>query len=296
MLVKCKCGNTNAIKNGIKRGKQQYQCKRCKHQWLEEIQEVNGRLPRILVFDIETSPIIAPVWGLFKQNISHKHIIKDWFVINWAAKWLFEEEIMTGVLTPKEAKKGDDNRIIKKIWDIFDRADMVIAHNGDRFDIAKLNSRFLKYDFKLPSPYQSIDTLKTARKFRNTSNKLDYLCGMLDIATKIETGGMTLWLDCIKGDKKALTTMDEYCQNDVLILEQLYIRLRPYMRNHPNLGLYMDSDYELCPNCGSDMLKWGYLHYTRANIYECARCNDCGSYMRARKSTLPKEKRDLILT
>lgn len=295
-MLKCpKCGSYENVKNGTKQGLQQHLCKQCKHQWFQEPVEERG-LPRILVFDTETSPLIVPTWGLYKQNISHKHIIKDWFVINWAAKWLFEEEIMTGVLTPSEAKESDDKRIIKKIWNIFDRADMVIAHNGDRFDIAKLNSRFLKHDLKLPTLYKSIDTLKTARQFRNTSNKLDYLCSMLDIETKIETGGMALWLDCMDGSKKALKKMDEYCQNDVLILEQLYLKLRPYMRKHPNLGLYMDSDYELCPNCGSDKLKWGYKHYARVNIYECARCQECGSFMRGRKNIIPKEKRNLLLT
>lgn len=254
------------------------------------------KLPKILVFDIETAPLEVYTWGLYDQNIGINQIKNDWFVLNWSAKWLFDDEIITGVLNKKELLRKDDKRIIKKVWELFNQADMVIAHNGDRFDIAKLNARFLKHNMGLPSPYKSIDTLKIARReFRLTSNKLDYICQFLGIKGKLDTGGFELWKDCINGSMEALNKMDIYCQNDVIILEKMYLKLRPYIRNHPNYALYMESDYEVCPNCGSDKLEWGYLYHTRVNAYESAKCKDCGAYMRSRKSFIDKNKKDLIL-
>ncbi len=255
------------------------------------------KIPNILVFDIETSQMLVKIWQLRGNDyIDTNRIIEDWFVLCWSAKWLFDDHIMTGVLTPKEAKERDDKRITEKIWNLFDKADIIIAHNGDRFDIAKLKARFLKHKLGLPSPYKSIDTLKVARKeFRLTSNKLDYICDFTGLDRKLDTGGIELWDKAEAGDSKALKKMDEYCQNDVLILEQMYLELRPYIKNHPNLALYMESDYEVCPNCGSDKLKWGYLYRTRVNEYESAKCMNCGAYMRARKSNLTKDKKELIL-
>ena len=147
-----------------------------------------------------------------------------------------------------------------------------------------------------PSPYKTVDTLKVARKeFKLTSNKLDYICQYLELDKKLDTGGFELWKRCVNGDIKALKEMDEYCQNDVRILEDLYLELRPYIKNHPNLALYMESIYELCPNCGSDKLRWGYLYKTRVNQYDCAKCQDCGAFMRARKSNIDKDKKDILL-
>lgn len=256
-----------------------------------------GKIPNILVFDIETAPLEVYTWGLYDQTININQIKHDWFVLCWSAKWLFDDQIMTGVLTKREALDKNDKNIVEKIWKLFDKADIIIAHNGDRFDIAKLNARFLKHELGQPSPYKTIDTLKVARKeFRLTSNKLDYICDYTGLDRKIETGGFDLWKRCVQGDTKALKLMDEYCQNDVIILEQMYLKLRPYIKNHPNLALYMESDYEVCPNCGSDKLKWGYLYRTRVNQYDCAKCQSCGAFMRARKSGLDKEKKDLILS
>ena len=253
-----------------------------------------GELPKILVFDIETAPIEAYVWGLWDQNIAINQIKHDWFVLSWSAKWLFDPEVKHCRLTSKEALKKDDKRITKELWKLFDEADIIIAHNLDKFDKPRMNTRFLKHGLLFPSPYQTVDTLKVAkREFKVSSNKLNYLCQFLGLNVKMETGGFELWEKCLKGNEEALEKMDVYCRQDVLILEELYLKLRPYIRSHPNVGLYLDSSVPVCPNCGSDKLKWGLKYTTPANQYQTARCK-CGAFVRAKTSTINKDSKKVL--
>lgn len=235
-----------------------------------------GYAPKVLIFDIETSPMEVYTWGIFDQNIGINQIKKDWNILCYSAKWLFSKEILHDRLTGSESKRRDDKRITKSLWKLLDEADIVVAHNGDAFDIKKANARFLFHKLDLPSPYKSVDTLKIARRnFRVTSNKLDYLCRFLGLETKIDTGGFELWVKCLKGDEEALEQMDVYCQNDVRILEELYLKLRQYDKQHPNLGVYMN-DKSLCPNCGSNKLKDNGFYTTPCNKYKTSRC-ECGA-------------------
>jgi len=140
-------------------------------------------LPKILLFDIETALMEVYVWGLYKQYIPHTNIIKDesgnektWYCLSWAAKWLYDETMLSDIVTPDESIARDDSRILKSIWKLIDEADIVIAQNGDKFDIRKLNARFIVNEIYPPSPFRSVDTLKVARReFQFDSNSQDYL-------------------------------------------------------------------------------------------------------------------------
>jgi len=234
------CSSSHSVKKGFQRhGNQRWKCKMCKRQYQSpSINEIN--LPKILLFDIETSLMEVFVWGLYKQRIPHTNIIKDddgneksWFVISWAAKWLYDEHILSDIVTPSEARGRDDKRILQSIWKLLDEADIVIAHNGDRFDLRKLNARFLDNELNPPSPFKSIDTLKVARRhFAFQSFKQDYLTKHFFLEKKLETN-FQLWVDCMKGDQKRLNEMAEYNRHDVMGLEQVYLKIRPYINNHP---------------------------------------------------------------
>ena len=216
------------------------------------------RLPKILLFDIETAPMQAFSWTLFKPRLSHDNIIKDWFVISWSAKWLFEAEIMGDVLTKDEALNNDDSRVVKSIWKLMDEADIIIAHNGDKFDIRKINARFLYHGMTLPSTYKTVDTLKVARKmFMLNSNKLDHLSKHLGIGEKVDTGGFDLWLDCMNGIRTAWKLMKKYNKHDVHLLYKLYQRLKPWHRTHPNHNVYNETSHK-CPVCGGRTQRRGY--------------------------------------
>ena len=248
-------------------------------------------LPKILLFDIETTPMPVWVWDFGKQYVPPTNLVRDdegkqkvWYVLSWAAKWLYDENVLSDVVTPEEAVTRDDSRVLSSIWKLLDEADIVIAHNGDRFDLRKLNARFILNDMVPPSPYKSIDTLKIARKeFAFSSNKQDFLTKTFGLAEKLDTN-FQLWVDCMSGDKDALGNMLRYNERDVIGLEQVYLKLRPYIKNHPNLGVLMDEN--VCPSCGSKNIQASdATYFTSSNEFPVYRCGSCKTpYIRSKTS------------
>jgi len=254
-------------------------------------------LPNILIFDIETAPMEVYVWGLYKQRINHDNVIEDWFVLSWSAKWLFSSEIMSDVLTPEEAQNGNDKRVCQSMWELFESADIVVAHNAQRFDIRKMNSRWILHKMKPPSPYQTIDTLKESRKMAaHSSHRLDYLGQILHNKGKIETD-YSLWKRCKHGDSEALMYMEKYNKADVELLEEVYLSIRGWIKSHPNVGLYMETDEPVCANCGSDKIHEISEYVTPAGMYRAFRCDTpgCHAISRQRITAVPLAKRKNLM-
>jgi len=198
--------------------------------------------------------------------------------LSFAYKWLGEKKIHVHALPDYPAYKRDkecDSDLTAQLWELFDRADIVVAHNGDRFDIRKSNARFLAHGFIPPSPYKSVDTLKLAKKhFRFDSNKLDDLGKYLGVGRKLPHTGPHLWFGCMGGDPKAWALMRRYNAQDVALLERVYLKLRPWATTHPNLSHY--SRLDVCPVCQSNHLKNSGLHYLTSGKKQRRTCLDCG--------------------
>lgn len=258
--------------------------------------EEPSKLPKILLFDIETLPMWVRVWGLYKQRPNIKQIVQDWIVLSWAAKWLHKPDMMSDILSPKEIRERNDERICKSIWKLIDESDVIIAHNLSRFDIKKLNSRFMIHDMIPPSPYQMIDTLQHSYKIAaHSSHKLDWLGQLVRNEGKINTD-YDLWIRCENGEKEALSEILEYNLEDVTLLEEVYLWMRPWMKSHPNIGLYMDLKESVCTNCGSnDIVTTDKPYITAAGKYETIRCNSCGAIGRQRSSTLSIEENKKLI-
>ena len=260
-------------------------------------QEENAKpdnMAKVLLFDIETTPMEVYAWHLYPKYIHIGQIIKDWNIICWRAKWLFDDTTFGSCQTPEEAVERDDKRVTEELWNAINEADILIAHNLRDFDIKKANTKFLQHDMLPPAPYQVIDTLKSARKhFKFSSNKLDYLCQKLGIGAKIDTG-FELWKEVLKGNENALIAINEYCGRDVEILEDLYLKLRPYIKSHPNMALYLEGKENKCTNCGSDKLSYASKpYYTPTGVYQAFRCEDCGAILRSRQ-TIHKRDKELL--
>ena len=249
--------------------------------------------PKVLILDIETSPMRAYVWKRWKEDISLDQTISEWFCISWAAKWLYNEdgeyddEVFGTVLTDSMIKKENDYFLMYKLREYLDKADIVVAHNGIRFDIPRINARFISLGIDPPSPYHIVDTLKEAKKvFAFSSNKLDALAQYLHTGTQKIKTDFSLWKRCLEGDTQALCDMLEYNKQDVLVLEKVYLKMRPFIKGHPNMGAILAKD-NVCPVCGHSIEKTDYYYSTSVNRYRIYKCTHCKSLVRSR---LPEAK------
>ena len=257
----------------------------------------NNDSPNILLFDIETAPMMGYFWQLWQQSFSPKSgkIKGEVYMICWAAKWLYETDTFSNRLSPSESKSENDYRIVKSLWDVLDKADYVIAHNAP-FDTKTFNARCFKHGLFPPSPYKVICTLSgTKGNIKLPSYALDYISTYIEKDNKIKTN-FSLWKGCKDGDIKSLIKMDTYCQGDIPPLEQVYLRLRPWIKSHPNINIIVDEHTENCPVCTSkDLTVLSKPYRTNTNAYEALRCNNCGKVTRRSKSILSKEERQVKL-
>lgn len=249
------------------------------------------KIPKVLLLDVETAPALAYVWRTGKQWVSHEDIVKPSFMLSWSAKWLFSPDIYSEIVKPKEAVGCTSKKIINGLWRLIEGSDVVIGHNLRAFDIKWFNAQCFLNGLKPPLPYQTIDTLVESRKlFYLPSHKLEYLSILIKNKEKIRTD-KKLWIECVEGKKDSLDYMLKYNKKDVLLLEEVYLEMRPWIKSHPNLGLYMEAKEPVCPNCGSFDLQWGGEYITMVGAYASFRCKECGAIGRCRTTSLSKKQR-----
>lgn len=239
---------------------------------------------KILLIDIETAPHLVASWGLWQQNIAINQIIKPGYTLCWAAKWYQDKEVQFDSILSGHRK------MIKGIHKLLDEADAVCHYNGTKFDIPTLNKEFLLMELTPPAPSKQIDLLGVARsRFRLASNKLDYVAQQLGIGKKTKHKGMPLWFECMEKDETAWRVMERYNKQDVRLLEQVYIRMMPWIKHHPNISVF--DGYECCPNCGSENSQSRGYAVTAARRYQRFQCTDCGAWYRKANAEKGTDKR-----
>jgi DNA polymerase III epsilon subunit-like protein len=250
---------------------------------------------KILVLDIETAPNHAYVWSIWKEICSTDFITDEWYILCWCAKWLGESKIYKGSLHDcKDYKVGfnNDKEILIPLHKLLDEADIVIAHNGLRFDCKKIRARFIYHGITPPSPFRVIDTLCAAKAtFAFTSNRLDDLGKFLKVGKKVDTGGFKLWKGCMNGIEACWKKLLKYCSNDVKLLERVYLKIRPYLKQHPNLGIYSDENRAVCPTCGSKKIRYSGHAFTQSGKFRRFQCMSCHKWARDTENLLTKKKK-----
>lgn len=240
-------------------------------------------MAKILLIDIETSPNLATVWGIWQQNIALNQLLESSSTLCYAAKWLGEEEVMF-----KSVQNTTYKRMLKSVHKLMDEADAIIHYNGSRFDIPTLNKEFLIAGMPPPSPAKQIDLLSVARKqFRFVSNKLDYVSQALGLGKKTEHMGHELWLRCMNKDKEAWAIMEEYNKNDVILLEKVYDKFKAWCKNHLNMSLFVEGDV-VCPNCGGQHHQKRGFSYTNSSKFQRYQCQECGNWFRGKQNLASK--------
>lgn len=226
--------------------------------------------PKILLLDIETAPSIAYVWRLFDENISVDQIISPTRMICWASKWYGQKDISFA----SEWNDGPVEMVVK-IWEKMEEADAVVTYNGDKFDLPKLMGEFATMGLGNPGPVTSIDLYKTVRKLGLASSKLQFVAPHLGIGEKVKNEGFRLWARVLDGDPRAQDEMEKYNRQDTKLLERLYKRLRPFIKNHPYLGMGSPAS---CPVCTSTRVQRRGIRRTKSFIIERLHCQACGAW------------------
>jgi DNA polymerase elongation subunit (family B) len=225
---------------------------------------------RRLFFDIETSP--NEVWAFqigYGINIHYNQIRKHAKIICISYKWEGQDK----VYNLKWDTKQNEYQMLKKFIQIIDKADEIVGHNSDKFDIKWIRTRCMFHRLPMFPKYNSFDTLKFYRaNNKQPSNRLNDIGDYFNLGHKIKNED-DLWNKvCFDNNRAALNRMVKYCNQDVLLLEKAYLLSKPYSLNKiHNTGIKSD-----CPECGSDNVKlWGF-HYTPSGTKkQRCRCNDC---------------------
>lgn len=245
---------------------------------------------RVLIFDIETAPILAYVWGTRDQNIAINQIRNDWYVLAWSAKWLGDPASKVMYRDQRGAKNiEDDRRILEPLWKLLDRADIVITQNGKNFDSPRLNARFIQHGMPPPSPYKHLDTYQIVRRVAKfTSSKLEFLteklCTKYKKLSHKKYPGFSLWTACLSGDRKAWDAMKQYNIHDVLSTEEFYMKIRAWApESAPSVYV---GDLSECGTCGSKSFTRKGYQYSRISRRRQIRCKACKRWTFGKREAL----------
>ena len=223
-------------------------------------------MPKLLLLDVETAPAIAYIWRLHDENIGLEQLIEPGRIICWGAKWLGERKVHYA------DERSGKRKMFGGIHSLMSEAEALVTYNGNCFDIPKLDGAFVEYGFDPPPPVASIDLYQTVKRLSYQSGKLAFVGPFLKIGAKVKNEGFSLWRSCLEGDKKAWERMRRYNQQDVRLLDGLYMKLRPYIRNHP----YIAATTGRCPACQSDKAESRGIRKTKRMAIQRLKCGNCG--------------------
>ncbi len=233
--------------------------------------------PETWILDIETSPMLAYVFGLKDQNIALNQLKEDWHIMAWSAKPLGGPK---SSIIYYETRNGDDRAIVKALWHLLDKVDILITQNGKGFDGPRIEARMMLHGMKPPSPYKHLDTYLSTRPRGFTSHKLEYLTGKFCKTNKkvshSKFPGMKLWTECLKGNPKAWKEMRIYNIKDVLATEELYLKTQAWTpKGMPSPYVPVDAAPN-CPTCHSYNLRSLGIEKNGLGKHRRYICTQCG--------------------
>lgn len=234
--------------------------------------------PRVLCLDIETRPAKVYAWRAYDESFSPEQVIDGGGIICVGAKWLGEK----GIIFLADWIQGHDE-MLKQLHALLEEADAVVHFNGVKFDMPKIEGEFALANLPPPPTPTNIDVLKTIKKFGFFMNRLAFIGPLFKVGSKIKHEGFPLWTAVMAGDPKAQRRMERYCLQDVRLLERLYVRIRPYIRNHPHMG---NTKSGACGGCGSHKMHSRGYRRTRAFRIQRLQCQDCGAWQDGKREKM----------
>lgn len=248
-----------------------------------------NKLPKILLWDIESSHNLCLSFGIYEQDIPYENILIDRHIFCISYRWYGENKTHTiSVLDDKKRFKSnihDDSYVVEEFSKVVNEADAICGHYAKHFDLPMINARLVVNKLPPLPKVIELDTKDLASKyFLFNCNKLNYLAKLLGHKGKIENP-KDLWIKCFQGDEKALKQMIKYNRQDVDALYFVFERLMPFMKNYPlNSSMFLRGARCSNPVCGSTDIEWRGWNFTRVNKYRRFVCRICGAWSDERKA------------
>ena len=227
-----------------------------------------------LFFDIETSPNVVYSWRIgYNLTLTPDNIIDERKIICISYKWEDSDKIYS----LKWDKNQCDKQMLIDFIEQANQADELIAHNGDRFDIKWIRTRCIFHRIPMFPQYKTLDTLKKAKNgFNFNSNKLDYIAQFLGVGAKVKHSGFDMWKKVMKNDPEAMDEMVNYCEGDIIVLEDVYFTMQNYIKTNTHNGVINNNLKYSCPSCGSEYSELIKNNVTAlGTIKRLMECNDC---------------------
>ena len=272
-------------------------------KWLSEAETrivdpppIQGQ-PSMVYYDIETAPQLQYAWGSGKYDTRPLKVVKPRYVLSFSYMWEGTDEAHFVGLKQNPKFKPDfphtkrrfniDQWVIGALWYLFDKAEIVVAHNGNRFDWKRTNARLIAARTVPYSPVVKIDTLLEYRKQADfASNKLGELAHELDLEGKAHHSGLDMWWGCMEGDDASWDEMESYNVRDVFVLRDVFKAIAPWSTSSINASSYATSDAPTTcpqPGCGGTHLRFRKNYVTKAGLeYRYFQCGKCGKYHKTR--------------
>lgn len=246
--------------------------------------------PKILTWDIETSPALCWTFETKNAFITPIQIKAPTRMTCWGAKWLHEDKVIF-----RSEYHHSTEEMVQTLWNLLDEADVSVTYNGNGFDIPHAGREFELAGLPEPSSYTSVDLYRSIKKRQKyMSHKLLYIVEQLDLShKKLGNDGWYMWLAC-EGEygeeeqRRAWNQMRRYCKGDVLAEEDLFVSQRSKISNMPSSALWLDEKIEevVCPDCLSDHVQRRGYRRTKVRRYPQYQCQDCGRWFSETRSDL----------
>jgi hypothetical protein len=237
-------------------------------------------MTKLLVWDTEMFPATAHLWDLRVQGgyVPYTSLVTRKKLACVAAKFVGDDE---PVHFWSSWNDGMDV-MCQGIWKLLDQCDGSVTFNGARADEKWVTTEFLLLGMGQPSDYKIIDLYAVLRRKASfMSNSLAYVTNEMGVRNKTDSGGMATIVAAMDGEQAAQCRLAEYCQNDVLVTEDLLHRIKGWIPGSmiPNAAL-LNGDKLGCPICGGLLRPRGYS-YTRVGKFRRFCCDSCHRWSRS---------------
>lgn len=201
--------------------------------------------------------------------------------------WKFLGEKKTNLISIADFPLFDkdptnDKMVVKEAAKVLSEADMWVTHYGQRFDVPFVNARLLYHKLDPLPPIPHVDTWRIARyKMKLNSNRLATIAAFFGLEEKTPLSG-PIWIKAMAGHISAIRYVERHCKQDVVVLEQVYEKIKSLTTTHPNVNL-VEGKKDSCPICGEHKLQKRGFTFARTRKYQRYSCTACGGWSRSSK-------------